>query len=157
MIFGYRNDPHRNLLLPGPVWAEVWQWIDRKASQIPDGIYPLRGDDLFVNVHGYTTLPPTEARFESHRRYVDLQYMIEGQEYIDCHPTGPLSADGSYDEDKDLLFHRPAQPQISLPMTPGAFAVFYPEDAHRPKVHMDTPAPLRKLVVKIALPLLQIT
>ena len=155
MIFGYLDDPHRDLVFSGSLWKEVWEWIEQESQQVENGVYRLRGKDLYVNVEGYTTIPAEEARFESHRKYVDVQFMIEGKEYIEYHPCATLPMSGEYDGEKDLLFHEPAEPKARLPMTPGAFAVFFPEDAHRPKVQMGTPAPLRKLVVKIALPLLR--
>jgi YhcH/YjgK/YiaL family protein len=169
-------------LLQGKVWDEVFAWIDHFDPTMPDGIHTIRGEEIFVNLHRYDTLHRNDCRWESHRRYLDLQFCIEGEETIDIVNRSLLSDDGTYDEEKDLLFHLPEIPSRSssspassrggpssgggevpmpyspstiryseLPMSPGAFAIFMPTDAHRPKVRPAIrPTQVRKFVVKIA-------
>ena len=145
-------------LLTHPVWEKVFAWIGARDPDLPDGIHPIEGDDIYVNQHRYETLPRARCRWESHRRYLDLQFCLEGREIIDVTRRDDLEPDGSYDAEADLLFHRtPFQsaptivPGSVLPvlMSPGTFTVFTPSDAHRPKVMADRPSPVRKFVVKI--------
>ncbi|MBC2601242.1 YhcH/YjgK/YiaL family protein [Puniceicoccus vermicola] len=172
-------------LLTSPAWRKVLDWMDHRDPELPDGIYPIEGDDIFVNQHRYETLPREECRWESHRRYIDLQFCLEGTEIIDVIDRDFLTDDGPYDEEKDLLFHNSppfpkeggtgdsrwggssiptspssflsSDPQVSdssflpLLMTPGRMAIFTPTDAHRPKVSVNQPTPVRKFVVKISL------
>lgn len=154
MIIAHLNDPNISKLLPGEVWGEALGWIRENAATADLGIHELRGDLMFVNVMAYNSERRENCRFESHRRYIDLQYTIEGLEGIDYKNGGDLEDEGAYDAEKDLLFHLPSEPTCTLPITGGRFCVFFPEDAHRPKVALNEPSPLRKLVVKIDLKLL---
>lgn len=154
MIYAKINDPNVNRLLPGAIWSEALNWIHEHAATADLGIHQLRGESMFVNVQAYDTEPRERCRFESHRRYIDLQYTINGREGIDYRNRADLQDDGEYDAEKDLLFHRPADATSTLTVTGDYFCVFFPEDAHRPKVALKGPGPLRKLVVKIDLKLL---
>ena len=51
------------------------------------------------------------------------------------------------DEEKDLMFLE-AEGDTFL-VKEGSFAIFTPEDAHRPGMCADQPQPIRKAVVKV--------
>lgn len=141
-------------LLTGPSWEAVFDWIERRPTDLADGIYPIDGEEIFVNQHRYETQSRGACRWESHRRYIDLQFCLEGSEVIDVINRDYLVDDGSYDDEKDLLFHRDPEASkefLSLRMTPGKMAIFTPSDAHRPKVAHPGSSPVRKFVVKICL------
>ena len=103
MLLAHIAYPTTYLSLAGnKIWKEALEWIKNHAHTSPAGIFKLCGRDMYVNVHGYKTLPEDSCRFESHRDYVDLQYCISGGERIEWLPTGALRADGGYDEKKDF-------------------------------------------------------
>jgi len=154
MLIAKVNDPNLPTLLPGEIWAEALQWIRQHSVSAELGIHKIRGEQMFVNVMTYDTEPRENCRFESHRRYIDLQYTIEGVEGIDYRNRADLEDDGAYDEEKDLLFHKSAEAACTLSISGDTFCVFFPEDAHRPKVALGEPGPIKKLVVKIDLELL---
>jgi YhcH/YjgK/YiaL family protein len=167
MLYGHLSAPDAYAhLLSNPVWKLAFDWLKSVTVATPAGIHKLQGEDVYVNVHGYDTLPPEQCRFESHRRYLDLQYCISGGEMIDWSLASGLTPDGAYDADKDLLFYQspdsrlpdfavshlpalPLSPFFSLPMSPGSFAIFHPSDAHRPKVRNGVNQRVFKLVIKI--------
>lgn len=132
-----------------PALLRALAWIRAMIPDHPDGIVELDDDTMYVNVHRYATQPREACAFESHRRYVDLQYCIAGGELIDYCRLDEVVQSRPYDERKDFLYHQPALRYAVLRMTPGDFAVFYPEDAHRPKVGDGQHDAVRKLVVKI--------
>ena len=164
MIYGHLSaaDAYAHLLA-NPAWRLAFEWLKTVTALTPAGVQKLQGDDVYVNVHGYDTLPREQCRFESHRRYLDLQYCISGSENIDWSLASVLEPDGAYDADKDLQFYRapvvrsvdfpisrfPALPIYALPMSPGSFAIFHPSDAHRPKVQNGVSPSVYKLVIKI--------
>lgn len=123
--------------------------------QTPDGKYPIAGDDLFAIVQAYTTKPADQGRWESHRRYADIQYLIRGQERIGVRVVPPQTAARDmpiatpYDDDKDIAFHTGAGDLFTL--TAGQFAVFFPHDIHMPSLALDAPAEVRKVVIKVRL------
>jgi len=137
------------------VLREAFAWIRALPADAPEGITELRGRDMYVNVHGYATLPAAECRWESHRHTIDVQYCIRGGEMIDWLPAGSLAPRNDYVEAKDTEFWHPSAARpTQLVMTPGTFALFLPGELHRPKGYDGTNAAVRKLVVKIHAPLL---
>ena len=152
MLFSHLDHPDTfDTFLVHPLWQEILAWLRALDPAIPEGIHTLKAPDtVYVNVHGYTTLPRADCRYEAHRRYVDLQYMIDGEEIIEWAPRHELTPSVSFDAEKDLGFYQmPAAGRASLHLLPRHFAVFFPEDAHMPKVQANGPRALKKLVVKI--------
>ncbi len=139
-----------------PVLREAFAWIRAMPAHQPDGITELRGTDMYVNVHGYATLPAPECRWESHRHTIDVQYCISGGEQIEWLPSGALRSMDDYNAAKDAEhWHASEIAATRLSMFAGAFVVFLPGELHRPKIADSTHADVRKLVVKIHAALLQ--
>jgi biofilm protein TabA len=133
-----------------PVLTEAFNWIRSMPIQTLEGISELCGSEMYVNVHGYETLPVTECRWESHRHTVDLQYCIEGGEIIEYLPALSLEPAGDYDLSKDTQKWRGEErPVTRLRMLPRVYALFLPNELHRPKVSDGAHPGVRKLVVKI--------
>ena len=104
---------------------------------------------MFVNIMSYDSRPLEQCRFESHQKYVDLQYTIRGTEGIEYADINGLETDGLYCSDSDLQFYRPPKITSTLAIEGNTFVIFFPNDAHRPQIALGKPAPLKKLVVKI--------
>ena len=150
MIYGHLSAPDTYThLLVNPAWKLAFDWLKTASAATPAGIQKLQGDDVYVNVHGYDTLPRERCRVESHRRYLDLQYCISGGESIDWWLTSGLEQEEGYNAAKDVLFYRPAPMGTTLQMSPGNYVVFHPSDAHRPKQQDGTNQSVFKLVIKI--------
>lgn len=142
--------PNLAKVLPGPVWAEVLDWVRQNAHSADLGRHEIRGDAVFVSVQSYSTKHREECRFESHRQYVDLQYVIEGTEGIDYCPAASLTPDGEFQPEKDVQLYLPPKDVFcTLPISGNHFCVLFPEDAHRPQVAVAAPREIRKLVVKV--------
>ena len=131
-----------------PVWRQVFQWLRELPADAALGHYEIQGEQIYVSIQEYSTLARHEARFESHERYVDLQYTLSGLEGIDWAPRGSLTADGPFGNDVQFWLP-PSEPVTTLCQSPGRFAIFHPVDAHRPKVRLGSQDRVRKLVVKI--------
>ena len=122
------------------------------VSEMHHGKYPLDGDKLILQINEITTGPKNTKRPEVHRDYIDVQYMVHGQELIGFYPD---CKDGVVQEDlleeKDVLFYeeRSDVNELMLPMTDGCYAVFFPEDVHRPCCMMDAPEDVKKIVLKV--------
>lgn len=152
MIYGHLSASETyEFLLSNSAWRFAFEWLKNLPEPPEPGFRSLDGDDVCVNVHGYETLPADQCRFESHRRYVDLQYCIRGGELIDWQRSDTLKPAGPFDEPKDLQFYEPGDSLTTVQMIPGSFAIFYPVDAHRPKRADGRNSSVDKLVIKIAL------
>lgn len=119
-------------------------------KQMADGAYDV-APGIRANVQRYQTKPVAECRPEAHEKYVDIQYIVEGEEYMGWCPLSPdLEVSEAYDAGKDVGFYAKLVPDSDIVLTPGGFAVLYPEDVHRPKGAVDgEPVQVTKVVVKV--------
>ena len=113
--------------------------------------------DVYVNIEDYTPKPVDLCRYESHRRYIDIQYVIQGCEYIGLTRDTRLPVLAPYDENKDLVFYQ-YKPQQLLLADPAKYFVFFPTDLHAPGIEVAqgnaatrTEDSVTKIVVKILL------
>jgi YhcH/YjgK/YiaL family protein len=111
------------------------------------GTFAIDGDRLYAMVQEYETIPLALGCWEAHRRYIDLQYVVDGSERIGYAPISRLQA-GAYEPERDFL--PLSGPGDFLSLHPGDFMLLFPEDAHLPRIAIAAPAPVRKVVVKIA-------
>lgn len=117
----------------------------------PDGRYPIDGEDVFAIVQSLATSPDGERPFEAHRRYVDVQMVLEGAERHDVVLLDGLALEplADYDRQKDVQFFPEPKEYSSLVLTPGRFVLYGPGDGHRPGGSVDAPRTIRKVCVKI--------
>lgn len=105
----------------------------------------IDGDRVYLNVQDAQMKPFSEGRWEAHRAYIDIQIALTEGETIHYAPLGSIADWEPYQW--DIHFSSDANEGIALPMTPGAFGMFMPQDAHRPGIGEGT---VRKAVVKVA-------
>ncbi len=114
------------------------------------GKYELEGTDLFVQVIETTTKELENAKPETHKKYIDIQFLVQGEERIGF---GSLSDKNKVTEElleeRDILFFDNIECESFINMKPGNFAVFFPDDMHRPACKVNEPMNIRKVVVKV--------
>jgi YhcH/YjgK/YiaL family protein len=153
MLHASLSDPGTyEALLSHPAWMKAIGWLRALPADIPNGRHKIIGEDMFASVMEYDTVPREAARFESHREHVDLQFAIAGTEGIDWCPRAELEPDGPFGDDVQFWLP-PVTPVTTLESSPGRFSVFFPSDAHRPKVRIQS-VHVRKLVIKVHVRLL---
>ena len=121
---------------------------DTDFSALEDGRHPIDGEAIFALVSTYETEPENVRSFEAHRKYIDVQYLLSGREIICWAALQELTPAGEYSAEKDIVFLS-GDSRARLQLTPGTFALFYPEDAHKPNCAWGSPQQVRKVVVKI--------
>ena len=114
-----------------------------------DGKYHIEGNDLFYIVQRYQTKPLTEGKFEAHKKYIDIQYIVSGKELIGYTLLNNLEIIEPYNEQTDCAFYKAPEKITTLLLNPGNFAIFFPHDAHLPCRQLNTPADVLKVVVKV--------
>jgi YhcH/YjgK/YiaL family protein len=119
-------------------------------AALPLGRTDIEGDDVYVLISEAETRPPGQVQFEAHRRYIDIQLVVRGQEAIGVAPLAGLVVTEPYDAAKDIGFFAVPRQSVTLELRAGDFAVFAPGDAHRPSLHLDGPHVSRKAVVKVS-------
>lgn len=113
----------------------------------------IDGDQMYVNIMEFDAKSPEGHLAEKHEDYIDLQYLIEGEETIGYFSLkDDVEAVQAYDKEQDYALYTPAADEILLHLKPGMFAVFFPNDIHRPG--MGPVGKIKKAVVKIHVGLL---
>ena len=130
--------------------SKAFAFLRRRGLEaLEDGRYPIDGDRVFALVQRYDTAAAAEPRFEAHRDFIDVQYMLSGSEVIGWAPLAALEVSEPYDGEKDACFGR-AKGWTPVRLGPGELAVLYPEDAHAPRLPDGAPGRVVKIVVKIS-------
>jgi YhcH/YjgK/YiaL family protein len=114
----------------------------------PPGRYELDRSSLYVILQEYSTKPRAQGRWESHRKYIDVQYVIQGVELMGWARTQAQKIVDPYDPDKDVVFHEGEGSFFRADA--GLFAIFQPDDSHMPGIAIDIPGAVRKAVFKVA-------
>ncbi|QHI69994.1 YhcH/YjgK/YiaL family protein [Tichowtungia aerotolerans] len=135
----------------GELWEKAFEFLRTASPELENGKIVLDDTDLFAGVDCYETKDRSEAKLETHRRYVDIQVLLSGTEALDIFPRKGLTVSEPYDTDKDAEFYEaPETAPIRVTLTPGQFIVFFPEDAHMPCLNVnDTSKPVQKVVIKL--------
>ena len=125
-------------------------------TKMEDGTYPIEGEKMFAKLQRYETRLLESCRPETHQKYIDIQYVVEGEEYLGWCPFSPdLRAASDYDGEADVTFYERLVPDSNIILLPGSFAVLYPEDVHRPCCAVEGEvSAVTKVVVKVSVDLI---
>ena len=120
-------------------------------AELPPGRIEIDGQAVYALVQAYETLPiPPAVKFEAHRQYIDIQYIASGVEVMGWANLKALSDVTAYNAEKDVLHGMLAAGEMTpVRVAAGQAAIFWPEDAHAPKLASGSPAPVKKVVVKV--------
>ncbi|MCW3116966.1 MAG: hypothetical protein JWM28_1048 [Chitinophagaceae bacterium] len=114
------------------------------------GKYEIDGAAIFYMVNEYNTKPAMECEPERHRKYADIQIMINGEEKFGYTPFINQRPSTDFLPDNDVAFYTiPGEEIDYITLTPGKFIIFFTTDIHQPEVYVDAPQPVKKLVVKV--------
>ena len=100
----------------------------------------------------YETRARSEGFYESHRKYIDVQVLVAGEELMEVADISRLTVQQAYDVERDFILYADFTAPSVLRVQAGEAAVFFPEDGHMPSLRVDQPMLVRKAVVKIPVP-----
>jgi YhcH/YjgK/YiaL family protein len=106
-------------------------------------------DQIFALVQEYQTRKPEETFWETHRKYIDVQFIQSGIEALGWSPVQKMKLKREYDPEKELIAWE-GKEQLMIPLPAGSFVIFFPHDAHMGGLIVDQPKPVRKIVLKVA-------
>jgi YhcH/YjgK/YiaL family protein len=131
-------------------WDSAFSFLKNNNLSILEARrHDINGNALYVSITDYLTKNREDAKFEAHRKYIDIQYVVSGEEFIGISPiTQKDSVLQAYDAGRDIEFMTVKQ-ESEKHANPGNFFIFFPGDAHRPGLKSDSTASVRKIVVKI--------
>lgn len=146
---------------------EALKFLQNATPSTPTGVIQLNPRVKAI-VSEYKTKAVNENGYEAHKRYIDIQALLEGEEMIACQPIEWLQETKPYSEDCDAAFYaaditpHPSE-ESPLPssiihhpsyltLRPRYFAILYPQDGHMPQLSITTPTKVKKVVIKVAVP-----
>ena len=148
-------DTFENVDLYAPCCWGLKQAVDFARQFDPaaaDGKIEIDGQRMYAMVLSYKTKSTDGLPFEAHKKYLDVQILLRGEERMDVSLDADLPIQTPYSEDADAILFDAPDSYSSLVAKPGQFAAFFPEDIHRPSAALGgASADVRKLVVKIRL------
>lgn len=124
---------------------------NNNLEKLADGRYEIDLDNIYALVQSYTTKANNETKWETHRKYIDIQYIVKGEECIGWIPVDQLNVSEQYSDEKDIAFYYEVPKWSELGMKLGYFGIFFPEDGHKPCCISNMPMDIKKVVVKIKL------
>jgi YhcH/YjgK/YiaL family protein len=133
-----------------PLFPRAFEFLcntDLKA--LTPGKHMVQGEQVFAIVEACAGRTRAEAQLECHRRYIDIQLVLEGVDEMGWKPVGDcVDPATDYDAIRDIRFFSDA-PSSWIDTPPGSFCLFFPDDAHAPLVSTNA-SMIRKVVMKIA-------
>lgn len=118
-------------------------------AALPLGEHEILGRDVFAIVSEYTPKPHEDCFFENHLKYIDLQYVVSGEELMGVTTLDKVVPVQAYDETKDICFFAGDAEAEYVPATAETFFVFFPSDIHRPSMKTNEDVKVKKVVVKV--------
>jgi YhcH/YjgK/YiaL family protein len=131
-----------------PLFQKAFEALQNKDwSRLECGRHDIDGDAVFINLAEYETMLPDQGIWEAHRKYIDIQLVVNGEEQMGHAFNNTLQIKEAYDASKDVEFYSGAGQLITY--TKSTFAIYYPHDAHKPGLISNTPGKVRKAVAKV--------
>ncbi|HZX58925.1 MAG TPA: YhcH/YjgK/YiaL family protein, partial [Mucilaginibacter sp.] len=129
-------------------WDQAFAFLnDSKLDTLKPGKYVIDGENVYATITDAPSKTFEQSAWESHRNYIDLQYVIRGKEKIGVAPVTSATVIKPYDAGRDAANYN-ADGQFYI-AAPGEFFLFFPGDAHRPNIKVDGYDTVKKLVIKI--------
>lgn len=116
-------------------------------TNLEPGKYEIDGENIFALVQTYNTKPFSAGKWEAHKKYIDIQYILSGKEKMGFTETTKVIIMEEYDEEKDYAIYKGEG--NFLIADEGHFAIFFPSDVHMPGMAINIPKEVKKVVVKV--------
>jgi len=131
-------------------WEKAFKFLKNSdLMKLEPKRYDIDGDNLYATISEYNTKNEETTKFEAHRKYIDIQYVIKGKEIMNLTPRALVKdVVTPYDSAKDIEFMN-VEKMVNHTATPAIFFIFFPTDAHRPGIKDGVNAPVRKIVIKV--------
>lgn len=131
-------------------WDKAFAFLkNTDLSKLEIKRYDIDGDNLYASVMEYVSKNEEDVKYEAHRQYIDIQYVISGVEEMGVAPLSALKeVTVPYDAIKDVGFMTVKESKF-YNATPDRFFIFFPSDIHRPSVKVGQNLQVKKVVVKV--------
>ncbi|MDG3086313.1 YhcH/YjgK/YiaL family protein [Vibrio hannami] len=147
MLFG--NVEQLNLIPFADERISQWIAFALESSKKPDGKYEFGEDGVFAMVVNGRTEAAEVRKPEIHKHYVDIQILLEGEEKLGY--SNVLSGEIAEiaELENDVMFLEEVKNEQYVFLNPGDFALFYPNQIHRPLCSVEKDVDVKKAILKI--------
>ena len=126
-----------------------FEWIkNNDLKNMADGRYEI-SDGIYANVQSYLT--KDDAPYEAHRKYIDIQYMIKGEELSGITDYSNCSVTEEYNKENDIEFLKNNEKEEFYKLKENEFFVFFPQDSHKPALKTGKNEKVKKVIVKVGI------
>ena len=133
-----------------PRFAAAFEFLEKLPASQPIGRYDLDGNNCFAMVQAYTTKPLDQAKFETHRQYIDIQFIQTGRETMLWSPLAALTqVTEAYSAEKDVIFYATPPHRTPIDLGAGQFVIFFPTDGHAGGLECGDQSEVRNVVIKV--------
>ncbi len=146
-------DNSDNIALYKNLSSEIYAGLEYLKQASPDlapGTYQI-SPRVRAIVSEYETKVKNEVGYEAHRKNIDIQYLLRGEERVACLPIDKLKEMVPYSEERDAAFFTSSMQPIEMTLGGCYFAIFFPQDGHMPQLSIGGPEMVKKVVVKVVI------
>lgn len=123
-------------------------FLKQAKPDIENGVYQLNPRVKAI-VSEYETKTVNKCGYEAHKRFIDIQCLLKGEEKVCCLPIEKLNETKAYSEEIDAAFYVADNKPQEMIIGNGYFAIYHPQDGHMPQMCVDEPQLVKKVVVKV--------
>jgi len=129
-------------------WDKAFAFLrDTNLLTLTNGRHNIDGDNVYASVTEAPSKEYDKTAFESHKNYIDLQYVITGEENMGKTSVESLKVDKPYVERNDIAYYTGDGKIYTVPQ--NSFLLFFPGEAHRPNITPGGNKVIKKVVIKI--------
>lgn len=147
MIFDQLKNAHLYFPLGKRIQTAFEYLQNNDLISLEPGKYEIEGENIYAVVQNYDTKPITAGKWEAHKKYIDIQYIVSGKEKMGYSNPVKMIVTEEYNSEKDVMFLKGNG--NFLIAEEGYFALFFPTDVHMPGIAVNLSIPVKKVVVKV--------
>ena len=147
MIFDQLRHANNYFALGERVQKALEYLVNTDFNKIEPGKYEIDGDEIYAVISQYDTKPLTSGKWEAHKKYIDIQYMVSAKEKMGFTDSQKVIVLQEYRQGNDITIYKGEG--NFLIAEEGHFAIFYPTDIHMPQLALNIPKEVKKVVVKV--------
>lgn len=134
-----------------PLFAKTFAALEKLAAlPFTKGRHEVDGDAVYVNAAEYDTKPADSSCMEHHKRYIDVMWMVSGEETIGVCPVSELTEfTKPYTDEIDAALAKLPVVYTEIKIDAGDVVILFPEDGHAPAMHLNGAAHVQKLIAKV--------
>lgn len=132
-----------------PLFEKAFQYIENtNFNQLSEGKHLIDNENVFALMQRYTTHPPHEMRYEAHEKYIDIQYLISGNESFLYNFKPECKGVDDYNSNNDVRYFNTSGNLVQVKQ--GYFYLLFPHDVHKPSLYyLNSAEPVQKVVIKV--------